>query len=120
MYAGHALGVTDRAGYPQRLAIIPLRRREIAGGLLGTGEVVQGDGHVLALGGQGAEQIERLAVVGDGGGVILLQVVTVAAQADGEGALAGARLRGLPVRRRAVGTGQHRVGLLAQTVNQPA
>ena len=41
----------------------------------------------------------------------------MAAQADGDGALAGTGLRGLPVRRRAVGTGQHRVRLLAQIVN---
>jgi hypothetical protein len=31
----HAVGVTDRSCHPQRLAIISLRRREIAGDPLG-------------------------------------------------------------------------------------
>jgi hypothetical protein len=43
--------------------------------------------------------------------------MTDAAQADGGGALAGTGLRVLPVRRRAIGTGQHRVCLSAQKVN---
>ena len=116
--SGHALGVTDRAGYPQRLAIIPLRRREIAGvpSQHWRGQF-SATATSCALGGQAAVQIERLAIGGDGGGVILLQAVTVAAQLDGGGALAGAGLRGLPVRRRAVGTSEHRVRLLAQLVN---
>jgi hypothetical protein len=97
-----------------------LGSREVAGELLGTGEVVQADGHVLALGGEAAVQVENLAVGGDGGGVIRLQLMAVAAQADGGGALAGTGLGAGPVGGGAVGAGEHGVGLLTQVVNQPA
>jgi len=104
-------------------APVPLGGIEIAGVVLGTGERVQSQRHIHTLSGQTAKQLHHLTKGGDGGGVILLQSVTEAAQAQGGGALAGAclpRAAGrkslLPVRRRAVRAGQHRLRLPAQAV----
>ena len=114
---GHALGVTDDAGHAQGLAVMLLGSREVAGAPLGIGEVVQADGHVHALGGEASVQVKHLTVGGDGGGVIRLQLMADATQADGECPLAGTGLGAGPVRGSAVGAGEHGGGLLAQFVN---
>jgi len=57
-----SLGETDGFGYPQCLAIVPLRRREISRILFGNGEAVQISGDVDALGRHTPVQDKRLTV----------------------------------------------------------
>ena len=63
--------MTDGVCHVERLAIMLLSIRDFAGIRLGIGEVARADGYVHALGCEAAVQFERLAVGGNGGGVIL-------------------------------------------------
>src|SRR5687768_2310238 len=110
--------VTDRTCYPQRLTIAPLRGGEITRAPLDAREAAQDVRDVPAFRGKSSAQIERLAVGSYGSLFVLFQLVTGAAQAEGDGMFARAGVRLLPVCGGTVGAGQHHVTLATTIVNR--
>src|SRR5205085_1271719 len=104
-------------GNPQGLSVIALGSVEVAVVALGTGEGVQADGDIFALGAQGAQKLHNFAVSRDSGSVIPDQFMPVTAQADGDGLLSGTGLSLAPVGLGAVGAGEHFSRLFTQIVD---